>query len=209
MVRTSSSSATDGSLRSSFDHYYFRVTQQDAEKAQRKLLLRRPPRAAGRDHLVRRRLHRPSEGSRPGAVRLSTCLASPAGQLAASTSADGTSGRITWILRACCHETYSSSTPRRTRTRQHWWKPSKNDCTTGAGLREATRIGPFALPWPGCGSYGPSSSMAVWRRTTMAPNAATRSQARICQTGHWHPAQRLFQHRRAASTSTRVPGPAA
>ena len=30
-----------------FDHYYFRVTQQDAEKAQRKLLLRRPPRAAG------------------------------------------------------------------------------------------------------------------------------------------------------------------
>ena len=30
-----------------FDHYHFRVAQQDAEKAQRKLLLRRPPRAAG------------------------------------------------------------------------------------------------------------------------------------------------------------------
>ena len=30
-----------------FDHYHFRVAQQEAKKARRKLLLRRPPRAAG------------------------------------------------------------------------------------------------------------------------------------------------------------------
>ena len=53
-----------------FDHYHFRVAQQEAKKARKKLQLARPPRDSRREALVGRRLHRCPQDPGSRAVRV-------------------------------------------------------------------------------------------------------------------------------------------